>query len=144
MFLLTTIFCVVKCVKIFPIDGTAVTLASGFNVKPSPMVPPELTTETVPADDDAVKQTVLPPQTATFELKTEIPSWANVQETTAATIEPTPKLAAVQNEPQTVTAEDVAAIAPTSVIKPSTLETHDVPAVDLLPPKVLSEFDLNL
>lgn len=130
MFLLTTVLCVVKCVKVLPIDGTTVTLASEFNVKPSPVIPPEFTSETG-------QQTVLPPQNAaTFELKTEIPSLANVQGTTPATIEPTPKLADIQNGPQTVTSEDAAAIAPTSVIKTSTLETLDVPAIDLLPPKV--------
>lgn len=131
MFLLTTVLCVVKCVKILPIDGTAVTLASELKVKPSPVVPPEFTTET------GQLQTVLPPQiAATFELKTEIPAWANVQGTTPATIEPTPKLADIQNIPQTMTSEDAAAIAPTSVIKTSTLETHDIPAIDLVPPKV--------
>ncbi|CAH2240068.1 uncharacterized protein LOC120634430 [Pararge aegeria] len=138
MFLLITVLCSVSSVKVFPKDGAAVTLACGFNIKPSPAEPLVSTTTTTSVAYTAIKHTILPPQiAATFELETKLPSQAKYTLFPVfSTIEPTPKLTAIKLEPSSgVTADTVDFIAPSSVVKISTLETFDVPANDLLPPK---------
>nr|XP_034836739.1 uncharacterized protein LOC117993108 [Maniola hyperantus] len=133
-----TVLCSVSCVKIFPIDGASVTLASGFNVKPSPVVPQDFTTATLE------KPTAPLPLPTTSELKTIIPSWAKVQPAPAVEAQPhtiipitltiTPMLLTpIRIEPSTAVTEEI--IAPSSVVKISSSETYAIPPVDLLPPK---------
>ncbi|XP_045776598.1 uncharacterized protein LOC123875013 [Maniola jurtina] len=143
VFSFAAVLCLVSCAKVLPIDGASVTLASGFNVKPSPVVPQDFTTATL-VDDTAKTPTVPLPLPATSELKTEIPSWAKIQSAPAIKAEPhtiipitltiTPTLLTpIRIVPSTEVTEEM--IAPSSVVKISPSETYDVPAVDLLPPK---------